>query len=123
MEPTVEQLTTKSLPRQRTSAGTPLWGLQVFLGNRTSLGGQEREAALVQLQRHKRRSSGHGSPLHHPVPLNQQRHLLDAPQHRGGVCAGGEQAHQVSKLDDFDCTEDRGRQDKNVPGQKQLLQM
>lgn len=27
-----EQLTTKSRPRQSTSAGTPLWGLQVFLG-------------------------------------------------------------------------------------------
>lgn len=32
-----QQLTTKSRPRQSTSAGTPLWGLQVFLGYRTSL--------------------------------------------------------------------------------------
>lgn len=31
------ELTTKSRPLQRTSAGTPLWGLQVDLGYRTSL--------------------------------------------------------------------------------------
>lgn len=120
-----QDLTTKSLPRQSTSAGTPLWGLQVFLGYRTSLR-RERERIerdrrlisqfydlllciilnllillliriLLKLQR------GHSvSPLNNPVPLNKQRHLLDATQHWGRICARGEQAHQVRKWHHFD---------------------
>ena len=45
-----QQLTTKSRPRQSTSAGTPLWGLQVFLGYRTSLRGKKKQRNVTQLQ-------------------------------------------------------------------------
>lgn len=65
----------------------------------------------------------HGSPLHNPVSLNQQRHLLDAPQHCGGVCARGQQAHQVSKLNNFDCREERRRVKTHERKETELLLM
>lgn len=47
------------------------------------------------------------SPLNNPVPLDQQRHLLDASQHCGLVSTRGEQTHQVSERHHFDCREHR----------------
>lgn len=55
-----QQLTTKSLPRQSTSAGTPLWGLHVFLGYKTSLNGEKNK----QTQKH-----------HSPAQFNVKKSL------------------------------------------------
>ena len=41
--------------------------------------------------------SRHSLPFDNPVPLNQQRHLLDAAQHRSGVDARGKEAHEVGE--------------------------
>ena len=36
-------------------------------------------------------------PFDDPVSLDQQRHLLDAAQHCGGVDARGEETHEVGE--------------------------
>lgn len=42
------------------------------------------------------------SPLHDPVALDEQRHLLDAAQYCGGVRSRGQQPHQSSKRHHLD---------------------
>ncbi len=94
------KLTTKSRPRQSTSAGTPLWELQLFLGYSTSLSKTKHTQKLSTSSTETSciNSRWRGTkPLHDPVALDEQRHLLDAAQHRGGVRSWGQQPHQIGK--------------------------
>lgn len=49
------------------------------------------------------RGQSRAVPLHHPVSLDQQRHLLHAAQHGRGVGARAQQTHQVGERHHLHC--------------------